>query len=156
MTESPNIPRSGRVLGIDWGANRIGVAISDETQLLATPLAVFTRRTGRRLPLGDFLNLVESEHPVGLVVGLPLDDFGKEGDSAIQARAMGESFGERASLPIAFIDESFSTTESLDRLTSRGLSPTRKRDSIDAMAAAIVLERWIAERRASLVEVRQS
>jgi putative Holliday junction resolvase len=141
------IPGTGRVMALDWGQRRIGVAISDETQLLASPLAVFTRRAGKRLPLGDFLTLVEQEKPVGLVVGLALDDDGREGDAAMSARAMGEQFATRASLPVDYVDESFTTSDAIDRLTSRGVSPSRRAHDIDALAAAMLLEQWLAARR---------
>jgi putative Holliday junction resolvase len=142
------IPPTGRVMALDWGLARIGVAITDETQLLASPLGTLTRRAGKRLPLGPFLDLVEREHPVGLVVGLPLDDDAAEGESAQAARAMGEQFAARAALPIDWVDESFSTVEVLDRLTARGISPRQRKTMIDAMAAAILLERWLDQRRA--------
>lgn len=141
------IPVAGRVLALDWGATRIGLAISDETQLIASPLGTLTRRAGKRLPLGQFLDVIERERPVGVVVGLPLDDEGLEGESAQAARAMGEQFATRASLPVNWVDESFSTTETLERLTDRGIAPRRRRESIDAMAAAILLERWLDRRR---------
>lgn len=140
------IPAIGRVLGVDWGVNRIGVAISDETQLLASPLAVLFRRAGRRLPLSDFLTLVENEKPVGMVVGLPIDDEGGEGENAAAAREMGELFSSRSRLPVEWIDESFTTSEVLDRLAARGIAPGSRRDRIDAMAAAVMLERWLAGR----------
>ncbi len=143
------IPSVGRVLSLDWGATRIGVAISDETQLLASPLVVLPYKAGKRLPLGAFLTLVETEHPVGLVVGLPYDDDGREGASAGAARAMGEQFAERSGLPITWLDESFSTAEALDRLTSRGVAPRQRRDIVDALAAAVILERWLDARRAA-------
>ena len=144
---SSMIPRVGRVMALDWGHARIGVAITDETQLLASPLGTLTRRAGKRLPLGQFLDLIEREHPVGVVVGLPLDDEGAEGESAQAARAMGQQFATRASLPIAWIDESFTTAETLERLTERGIAPRQRKADIDAMAAAIVLERWLDTRR---------
>jgi putative Holliday junction resolvase len=141
------IPTTGRVLALDWGLARIGLAITDETQLLASPLGTLTRRAGKRLPLGPFLDVVEREHPVGLVVGLPLDDDAAEGESAQAARAMGEQFAARTGLPIAWIDESFTTAEVLERLTDRGIAPRQRKAMIDAMAAAVVLERWLDERR---------
>lgn len=141
------IPTAGRVLGLDWGSGRIGVAITDATQILATPLAVLPRRAGKRLPLGAFLTLVEREEPVGLVVGLPLDDDGHLGASAIAAREMGELFAVRSGLPLEWRDESFTTTETLERLRSRGVAPRARRSEVDAMAAAILLERWLAARR---------
>ena len=140
------IPREGRVLGLDWGATRIGLAITDDRQVIATPLAVLRRRAGRRAPLADFLTVTERELPVGIVAGLPLDDDGREGPAAAEARRMAEQFAGRAALPLEFIDESFTTTESRDRLMARGISPARRGEAIDAMAAAVLLERWIADR----------
>jgi putative Holliday junction resolvase len=140
------IPREGRVLGLDWGANRIGLAITDPTQLIASPLEVLRRRAGKRLPLGAFLTIVEREEPVGIVVGIPFDDQGREGASAMAAREMAEQFGARSGLPLDFIDESFSTSESHARLIERGISPASRDAMIDAMAAAVVLERWLASR----------
>ncbi len=141
------IPSTGRVLGVDWGSNRIGVAITDETQLLATPLAVLRYHTGKRLPLGLFLTLVETELPAGLVVGLPLDDTGQLGDSARKARAMGELFAERSGLAIEWLDESFTTAEVNQRLKSRNVAPRQRRDVVDALAAAVLLEHWLEQRR---------
>ena len=141
------IPPAGRVLALDWGVNRIGVAISDETQLLATPLDVLRRRTGKRLPLGPFLTIVEREQPVGLVVGLPLDDTGAMGDAAHAATEMGELFATRSGLPVVFVDESFTTAEGAERLIARGTSPGSRRHDVDAMAAAVLLERWLDQRR---------
>jgi putative holliday junction resolvase len=149
------IPRTGRVLGLDWGTSRIGVAISDETQLIASPLATLTRRTGRRLPVGQFLTLVEREHPVGLLVGLPLDDDGLEGNTALAAREMGRTLAARSGLPLDWIDESFSTADAL-RHTQEAGSPAaspagqaraRPARSIDAAAAAELLQRWLDGRR---------
>jgi putative Holliday junction resolvase len=144
------IPPTGRILALDWGASRIGIAISDETQLLASPLAVLPRRAGKRLPLGAFLTIVETEHPVGLVVGLPLGDlYDDETPSLLGAREMGELFAARSGLPVEWVDESFSTAEALERLTARGVAPKSRRDSVDALAAAVVLERWLDARRES-------
>jgi putative Holliday junction resolvase len=144
---SETIPPNGRVIGIDWGSNRIGIAISDAARIVATPLAVLRYRIGKRLPLGDFLTLVENQHPVGMVVGIPYDDDGNLGESARQARAMGELFSARSGLPVEWIDESFSTAEATDRLRRRGVSPQSRRDDVDARAAAVLLEQWLEQRR---------
>ena len=139
------IPGAGRVLALDWGTSRIGIAISDETQLVATPLDTLTRRAGRRLPLAQFLTIVTRERPVGLVVGLPLDDFGREGDSAIAAREMGVAFAGRSYLPLEWIDESFTTADMLATMREMGRRPTPQ--NVDAMAAAELLQRWLDTRR---------
>ena len=137
------IPDTGRVLGLDWGTRRIGIAISDETQLVASPLDTLVRRTGRRLPLQHFLGIIEREHPVGLVVGVPLGDDGLEGESAIAAREMGRSLAARSKLPIDWIDESFTTTETIKAIGESG----GDRDSVDARAAARILQQWLDRKR---------
>lgn len=143
------IPAQGRVLACDWGTSRIGLAISDETQLIATPLGAVKRRAGKRLPLHDFLVVVEREQPVGLVVGLPLDDDGHEGDSALAAREMAELFSARAGLPLDFTDEDFSTARVLQISRELGESARHRQQEIDARAAAVLLQRWLEARRGS-------
>lgn len=138
------IPPGGRVLGLDWGARRIGVALSDETQLVARALDTLTRRTGRRLPLQHLLALIESHAPVGVVVGLPLGDDGLEGPAAIAAREMGRVVSARAGLPLDWIDESFTTARTLETLRESGRS-TRDAN-IDALAAAELLQLWLDRR----------
>jgi putative Holliday junction resolvase len=139
------IPATGRVLGLDWGSSRIGIAISDETQLVATPLDTLKRRAGRRLPLAQFLTIVTREKPVGLVVGLPLDDYGREGASAKAAREMGVTFAARTYLPIEWVDESFTTAESIETMLAMGRRPTV--ENIDRAAAAELLQQWLNKRK---------
>src|SRR4249920_2680743 len=102
------IPTHGRVLGVDWGEVRIGLALSDETQLLASPLETLSRRPGRRFPMPRFLALVTERRPVGVVVGLPLTGEGAEEESAIAARELGRLIGQRTYLPVEFWDERMS------------------------------------------------
>ena len=139
------IPPTGRVLGLDWGTSRIGVAISDETQLVARPLDLLTRRTGRRLPLAQFLTIVTRDTPVGLVVGLPLDDDGRIGDSAAGAREMGLLFAARTYLPIEWIDESFTSARTIATMLEMGQRPTAR--NVDPLAAARLLQEWLDGRR---------
>src|SRR6185436_8137730 len=77
------IPTTGRILAIDWGEIRIGLALSDETQTLATPLETLVRRAGKRFPMRRLLDLTTPYHLVGLVVGLPLTPDGWAEESAI-------------------------------------------------------------------------
>jgi putative holliday junction resolvase len=82
------IPAIGRILALDWGEVRIGLALSDESQTLATPLETLVRRAGKRLPVPRLLELTSLHQPVGVVVGLPLSPDGIEEESAIAAREM--------------------------------------------------------------------
>jgi putative Holliday junction resolvase len=107
------LPPSGRLLALDWGEIRIGLALSDETQTLATPLETLTRRAGKRLPMPRLLALVEQHRPVGLVVGLPLTGEGTEEESAAAARALADSVARRTGLPVVLWDERMSTARAL-------------------------------------------
>ncbi len=103
------IPPTGRVLAVDWGEVRFGLAVSDETQTIASPLTTLTRRRGKRFPMPAFLDLVATHRPVGLVVGLPLEAAGTEGASARAARELSVRLGARTYLPIEMVVERFTT-----------------------------------------------
>lgn len=132
---------------MDWGEVRIGLALSDETQLLATPLETLTRRPGRRFPMPRFLALVTEHRPVGVVVGLPLTAEGTEGESAAQARALGVLIGQRTYLPVEYWDERMSTARALSAIREVGGSTRGRREDIDALAASVLLQHWLDARR---------
>jgi len=69
---------TGRLLAVDWGERRIGLALSDETQVLAQPLTTLTRRAGKRFPMAQLLEQVTKHNVVGIVVGLPLNEREKK------------------------------------------------------------------------------
>ena len=135
------IPAVGRVLALDWGASRIGTAISDETQLLASPLGVLARRAGKRLPLGDFLTICEREHPVGLVVGLPLSLDGSFGPAAQAAKDWAMALSDATGLPAALCDERLSSAAANRMLIGEAdLSRKKRGKAVDSAAAAWMLQ----------------
>jgi putative Holliday junction resolvase len=99
------IPATGRVLAVDWGEIRFGLAVSDETQTIASPLTTLTRRRGKRFPMPGFLELVTTHRPIGIVVGLPLAPDGSEGPAAAAARKLAVLLGGRTYLPVELVDE---------------------------------------------------
>src|SRR6478609_9284570 len=103
------IPRTGRILALDWGEIRFGVARSDETQTLSTPLETLTRRAGKRFPMPRFLEIVAEAEAVGIIVGWPLALSGKEGKNALAVRELAELIGGRTKLPVELVDERFTT-----------------------------------------------
>lgn len=138
---------SGRLLALDWGEVRIGLALSDEGQLLASPLETLSRRPGKRFPMPRFLELVAEHAPAGLVVGLPLTGEGEEGDSARAARALASLVGERTGLPVALWDERMSTARALAAIREQGGSARGRRGDVDALAAAVLLQHFLDARR---------
>jgi putative Holliday junction resolvase len=143
------LPSSGRLLALDWGEIRIGLAMSDETQFLASPLETLTRRAGKRFPMPRFMELVTQHAPVGLVVGLPLTPAGDEGPSAIAARELAETVSRRASLPVELWDERMSTARALAAIREQGGSTRGRKQDVDALAAAVLLQHFLDARRAS-------
>src|SRR3954467_15717681 len=100
-----SLPTTGRILGVDWGEIRIGLALSDETQTLASPLDTLVRRAGKRVPMPRLLELTSLHQPVAIVVGLPLSPDGSEEESAAAAREMGDAIARRTGLPLEYWDE---------------------------------------------------
>jgi len=147
MHSTADIPASGRLLSIDWGEVRIGLALSDESQFLATPLETLTRRAGKRFPMPRFLELVASHAPVGLVVGLPLTGEGEEGESSAAARELAASVARRTALPLVLWDERMSTARALGLIREQGGSTRGRKEEVDALAAAVLLQHFLDSRR---------
>ena len=142
------LPPTGRILAVDWGEVRIGLALSDETQTLATPLETLVRRRGKRFPIARFLELVAAHGPAGVVVGLPLTGEGDEEASAVAAREMAGAIAERSGLPVALWDERMSTARALAAIREQGGSTRGRKEAVDALAAAVLLQHFLDARRA--------
>jgi putative Holliday junction resolvase len=141
------IPPKGRILGVDWGEVRIGLALSDESQILATPLETLRRRQGKRFPMPRFLDLTTMHQPVGLLVGLPLSPEGMEGESAEASREMAATLARRTGLPLEFWDERMSTARALGAIREQGGSTRGRKGDVDALAAAVLLQHYLDARR---------
>jgi len=146
------LPTEGRLLAVDWGDVRIGLALSDPSQVLATPLETLVRRAGKRFPMPRFLELVAEHAPVGVVVGLPLTGEGEEAASAAAAREMAETIGRRAALPVELWDERMSTARALAAIREQGGSTRGRREDVDALAAAVLLQHFMEARRTARAE----
>lgn len=136
-----------RVVGIDLGSRRIGVAVSDGLGLTAQPRATISRHGGVR-DLDAVATVVREVGADRVVLGLPLDGDGNEADAARRARAFGDRLAAHLGLPIELIDESFSTVEAEEVLLAADVSRRRRREVVDKMAAAVILQRWLDSQRA--------
>ena len=141
-------PPPRRILAVDYGTRRIGLAVSDASGTLATPLATLTRRAGKRPPIARILGIAADHAAECLVVGLPLDARGRENSWTAEVRDFGGRLGDRSGLPVHFIDESYSSAEAEARIRSIGLTRKKMQDKarIDAGAAAIILQDWLDAR----------
>jgi putative Holliday junction resolvase len=141
------LPATGRILSVDWGEVRIGLALSDESQTLATPLEALHRRAGKRFPMPHFLELIALHSPIGLLVGLPLSLEGTEGESAEAAREMAANLSRRTGLPLELWDERMSTARALALIRAQGGSTRGRKGDVDALAAAVLLQHFLDARR---------
>ncbi|GMV08111.1 MAG: putative pre-16S rRNA nuclease [Gemmatimonadota bacterium] len=134
-----------RALGIDFGERRIGVAMSDPTGTLASPLETVHRRAGKRPPLARLEEIARSHGVEALVVGLPLDLRGVETEWCAQVRVMGDELARRLGVPVAYVDERMTSVRAERSIRSAGL-PKRKREDkarVDAGAATLILQAWL-------------
>jgi putative Holliday junction resolvase len=141
------IPTAGRILAIDWGEVRLGLALSDERQVLATPLDTLTRRPGKRFPMPVFLQHLDRVRPVGVVVGLPLTPEGGEGAGAARARELAEAVARRSRLPVELVDERLTTARAHREIRAQGGTTRGRRKDVDALAAAVLLQGYLDQRR---------
>ena len=132
----------GRLIGIDPGERRIGVAVGDDETGMAFPRAAV--RAGTRAPDG-IRALAEAEGTRRIVVGLPLNMDGSEGAQAASARAFGARLGALG-LDVSFSDERLTTWEAAERMTRPGPGQPAA-DAIDSAAAVLILEQYLADRR---------
>jgi putative Holliday junction resolvase len=136
----------GRLLGVDYGTVRVGLAVSDPDRIIASPLATYTRRDADA-DAAYFRHVVAAEQVVGLVVGLPMHTDGREGIKAQEARAYGGWLGEVTGLPVEFADERFTTVFAESALWTAGLTHKRRKDRRDRVAAQMLLQAYIDGRR---------
>lgn len=133
---------SGRLLGVDYGSVRVGLAVSDPDRRFAFPLETYARRA-RDQDAAYFRDLVRRENVAGLVVGLPVHTDGREGVKAAEARAFGRWLAEVTGLPVAFWDERFTTAEAESALWDAGLTHKRRKERRDKVAAQILLRTYL-------------
>jgi len=134
-----------RILAVDYGGRRIGIAISDPTRTIAAPLTTLMRRPGKRPPWAELTRLVSEHEATELVVGLPLDLSGGEGEWAAEVRAFGAELSRRTGLPVHWVDERLSSVEAERAVRGMGLRRSQREDKarIDATAAALILRGFL-------------
>ena len=141
-------------MGIDFGERRTGVALSDPTGSLASPLDTLTRRPGKRPPLKALEALAHTHQVIRIVVGLPLELGGEENAWCAQVRKAGDELGRRLGIPVEYVDERFSSVRATQAVRSIGL-PKRAREEkgrVDRAAAALILQSWLDARQSETRE----
>lgn len=130
----------GRLLAVDWGDKRIGLALSDELGMLASPAGVIARRIGKRPPIAELMRRADELSAQGYIFGLPLDPSGAETDRSREVREVAAKLAARQALPIRLVDERFTTSAALRSIKDQGGSTRGRKSDVDALAAAVLLE----------------
>ena len=130
----------GRLLGIDFGERRIGLAISDPTGTIASPAGTILRRAGKRPPIAEIIRRAESLDARGFVMGLPLDGNGDDTPRSLEARRIAGELEKRTGLPVEFMDERYSTAVALRAIREMGGSTRDRKADVDSLAASVILQ----------------
>ena len=138
----PQIPDAGRLCGVDYGTVRIGIAISDPGQSIASPLETYSRRT-EALDAEYFLQLAKNEELVGFVVGLPVHMSGDASEKSAEAVQFGTWVFEQTEVPVAWVDERYSTAMAREMLGQSNLSGKKRKSMLDKIAAQILLSAYM-------------
>ena len=132
----------GRVLAIDPGERRVGLAISDPDRKFAFPLTTYERRDADR-DAAYFRDLITAEAVSEIVVGLPVHLSGQEGAKARETRAFADWLTRATGLPVRFWDERFTTVEAESALWQAGLTHRQRKARRDRVAAQILLQTYL-------------
>jgi putative holliday junction resolvase len=141
-----------RALGLDLGAKRIGVALSDSDGTLATPYEVLERSGDRQRDHRRIALLAEEAGARCLVVGLPLSLDGSQGPAATAALAEADELAIASGLPVEMWDERLTTVTADRALIAQNLKAPARRKLVDKLAAAIMLQAWLDHRRLTAPE----
>jgi putative Holliday junction resolvase len=138
----------GRLLALDLGTKRIGVAVTDELQLTARPLIAINRRSWKEL-LNDVAMLIESFDAAALVLGLPSNIDGSPSAIGAEVHRLARNFRASLKVPVFLQDERLTTRTAHDNLRQRGLRGREFRKFVDSEAATIILEDFLDRKSTS-------
>jgi putative Holliday junction resolvase len=142
-------PRQGiRALGIDPGSKRIGIAVSDLSGTIASPLLVLERSKSKQHDLHELARIARDEEADVIVVGLPLNMDGSHGKSANAAIAEARRLATLVDVPVEMHDERLTTVTADRSMIDAGLDAIERRKRVDKVAAAIMLQSWLDGRAA--------
>jgi putative Holliday junction resolvase len=132
----------GRIAAIDYGTVRIGVAVSNASQTLASPYENYNRRT-KALDADYFTRLAKDERIARFVVGLPVHTSGRESEKSVEAKAFGAWLGELTGLPVDFFDERYTTSIAQQMLSEMNVPKNKRKEKLDKLAAQILLTAYL-------------
>lgn len=145
FTEPRAVPAPGRIVALDLGTKWIGVAVTDETQTIATPVRTIERQSWKKT-LVVVKDILAQFDAVALVIGLPLNTDGSESEMSAEARRIARNFSLSLGITVILQDERVTSYEARRRLWERGVSIELTKSLVDAEAAAIILSDFLSIR----------
>src|SRR5258705_1175011 len=137
----------GRVLAIDWGERRIGLAVSDPLRIIASPAGFITRRAGKRPPITKIIERARELEAVAFVLGLPLDGSGDDTPRATEVRRIATEIEKRTGMPVELVDERYTTAAARPAVRELGGKPEERPGDVDALAATVLLQHVLGRAR---------
>ncbi len=131
-----------RVLAMDIGERRVGLAFADTAHAIAMPLPVMTTEEVRSLAR-PFRNVVEDHEPELLLSGLPLTMAGERGKQAERVVAFAQAVAEGLDIPLEFVDERLSSSQAKRIMHEQGMTEKQMRGKLDSVAASLFLQSWL-------------
>jgi putative Holliday junction resolvase len=138
-----------RLLGLDVGNVRIGVAVCDSLEIAAFPIGLVKRVGSLKRDVAAVATLATEQEAEGIVVGLPLSLNGDVGPQALKTQGFAKALSNVLTVPVVLWDESLSSVEAEEILIAQGVSRAKRRERIDQTAAAVILESYLQYRRAT-------
>lgn len=145
FTDVSRSPRNGRIVALDLGTKRIGVAVSDELQFTVRPVCV-VERVGWKKVLKQIIALLTEFDAVALVLGLPYNTDGSESEMSAEARRLARNFSLSISVPVFLQDERVTSYDATGYLRKIGVKEEDIRKQVDSQAAALILSDFIERR----------
>ena len=143
FTDLSNVPAEGRILALDPGTKRIGVAICDELRITTRPIDVITLESWKKL-LASVKTILAEFDAKALVIGLPLESDGEESVMSATARDMARKFYLSLDVPVYLQDERLTSYAAKSNLWGRGVTLRETRDLVDSEAASIILSDFLS------------
>jgi putative Holliday junction resolvase len=130
---------SKRLLAVDYGERRVGLAVSDPTGTIASPAGFILRRAGKRPPIAEIVRRGEELEATGYVLGLPLDENGDETPRSAEVRVIAAELEKRTGRGVRLVDERFTTAAALRAMREMGVTTRGRKGDVDALAATMLL-----------------
>lgn len=137
----------GRIVAVDWGERRIGIAVSDPLRMIASPAGHLVRRAGKRPPIAPVISRARELDAVAMVIGLPLDGNGDETPRSEEVRAVAAEITTRTGWNVELVDERYTTAAARRAVKELGGRPGDRPGDVDALAATVLLQHALGLRR---------